>query len=61
MRDQVFAHGECVAAGFFASNRKEARAKAKHAVIWRCEKYSVLVMCQVFSVSRSGYYSFVKR
>ena len=25
------------------------------------EKYSVLVMCRFFAVSRSGYYSFVKR
>ena len=38
------------------------RAKAKYAVIYRYrEKYPVLVMCQFFSVSRSGYYSFVKR
>ena len=38
------------------------RAKAKYAVIYRHrEKYPVLVMCRFFSVSRSGYYSFVKR
>ena len=37
------------------------RAKAKYAVIYRHrEEYSVLVMCRFFSVSRSGYYSFVK-
>lgn len=37
------------------------RAKAKYAVIYRHrEKYPVLVMCRFFSVSRSGYYSFVK-
>ena len=37
-------------------------AKAKYAVIYRHrEKYSVLVMCRFFSVSRSGYYSFVRR
>ncbi|OUN39975.1 transposase, partial [Faecalibacterium sp. An77] len=37
-------------------------AKAKYAVIYRYrEKYSVLVMCRFFSVSRSGYYSFVRR
>ena len=38
------------------------RAKAKYAVIYRHrEKYPVLVMCRFFAVSRSGYYSFVKR
>lgn len=38
------------------------RAKAKYAVIYRHrEQYPVLVMCKFFSVSRSGYYSFVKR
>ena len=37
-------------------------AKAKYAVIYRHrEKYSVLVMRRFFSVSRSGYYSFVRR
>ena len=37
------------------------RARAKYAVIYRHrEKYSVLVMCRFFSVSRSGYYGFVK-
>ena len=37
-------------------------AKAKYAVIYRHrEQYPVLVMCQFFAVSRSGYYSFVKR
>ena len=37
-------------------------AKAKYAVIYRHrEKYSVLVMCRFFSVSRSGYYRFVRR
>ena len=36
--------------------------KVKYAVIYRHQKqYSVLVMCRFFSVSRSGYYSFVKR
>ena len=38
------------------------RAKAKYAVIYRHRKqYPVLVMCRFFAVSRSGYYSFVKR
>ena len=38
------------------------RAKAKYAVIYRYkEKYPVLAMCRFFAVSRSGYYSFVKR
>ena len=38
------------------------RARAKYAVIYRHRKeYPVLVMCQFFSVSRSGYYSYVKR
>ena len=38
------------------------RARAKYAVIYRHrEQYPVLVMCKFFSVSRSGYYSFVKR
>ena len=38
------------------------RAKAKYAVIYRHrEQYPVLVMCKFFHVSRSGYYSFVKR
>ena len=38
------------------------RAKAKYAVIYRHrEQYPVLVMCQFFAVSRSGYYSFVNR
>ena len=36
--------------------------KAKYAVIYRHrEQYPVLVMCRFFAVSRSGYYSFVKR
>ena len=38
------------------------RAKAKYAVIYRYrEQYPVSVMCRFFSVSRSGYYGFVKR
>ena len=38
------------------------RAKAKYAVIYRHrEQYPVLVMCRFFAVSRSGYYSYVKR
>ena len=38
------------------------RAKGKYAVIYRHrEQYPVLVMCQFFAVSRSGYYSFVNR
>ena len=38
------------------------RARAKYVVIYRHrEQYPVLVMCQLFSVSRSGYYSFIKR
>ena len=38
------------------------RPKAKYAVIY-CHRneYPVSVMCKFFSVSRSGYYSFVKR
>ena len=38
------------------------RAKAKYEVIYRYrEKYPVMVMCRLFSVSRSGYYNFIKR
>ena len=38
------------------------RAKVKYAVIYRYRKeYPILVMCRFFSVSTSGYYSFVKR
>ena len=38
------------------------RAKIKYAVIYRHrEQYPVFVMCRFFSVSRSGYYSFVRR
>ena len=38
------------------------RAKVKYAVIYRHrEEYPVLAMCRFFAVSRSGYYSFVKR
>ncbi len=38
------------------------RAKAKYEVIYRYrEKYPVMVMCRFFSVSRSGYYNFIKR
>lgn len=48
--------------GIFAIHRKEVRAKVKYAVIYRYkERYPLLVMCKFFSVSRSGYYSFVKR
>ena len=48
--------------GIFCNPRKEVRAKAKYAVIYRHrEQYPVLVMCRFFAVSRSGYYSFVKR
>ena len=37
-------------------------AKVKYAVIYRHrEHYPVLVMCRFFTVSRSGYYSFVQR
>ena len=37
------------------------RVRAKYAVIYRHrEEYPVLTMCQFFSVSRSGYYSYVK-
>ena len=38
------------------------RPKAKYAVIYRHrDEYPVSVMCKFFSVSRSGYYDFVKR
>ena len=38
------------------------RARVKYAVVYRHrEKYPVAVMCNFFSVSRSGYYSFVHR
>ena len=47
---------------FLRSTGRKLSAKAKYAVIYRHrEKYSVLVMCRFFSVSRSGYYSFVRR
>ena len=60
--DSTVAHGKQTAAGFSAIHRKEVRAKAKYAVIYRHRKeYPILVMCKFFSVSRSGYYSFVKR
>ena len=48
--------------GIFCNPQEEVRAKAKYAVIYRHRKeYPILVMCKFFSVSRSGYYSFVKR
>ena len=48
--------------GFSAVNREEVRPKAKYAVIHRHRnEYSILVMCQFFQVSRSGYYDYVKR
>lgn len=38
------------------------RSRVKYAVIYRHRKeYPVVVMCKFFSVSRSGYYSYVKR
>ena len=38
------------------------RAKVKYAVIYRHQvQYPVLVMCRFFTVSRSGYYSYVQR
>ena len=38
------------------------RPKIKYAVIYRHRnEYPVSVMCRFFEVSRSGYYSFVKR
>lgn len=38
------------------------RVKVKYHVIYRHrEKYSISTMCKFFSVSRSGYYDFVKR
>ena len=38
------------------------RAKAKYAVIYRHRKeYPILLMCEFFGVSRSGYYAFVHR
>ena len=38
------------------------RASAKYLVIFRHkEKYSISEMCRFFSVSRSGYYGFIKR
>ena len=38
------------------------RAKFKYQIIYRHQKeYPVSVMCQFFGVSRSGYYSYVKR
>ena len=38
------------------------RPKVKYAVIYRHQnEYPVSVMCKFFSVSRSGYYDFVKR
>ena len=41
---------------------KEVRAKVKYAVIYRHrDKHPIGVMCEFFHVSRSGYYSCVKR
>ena len=38
------------------------RANFKYQIIYRHQKeYPVSVMCQFFGVSRSGYYSYVKR
>ena len=38
------------------------RPRAKYAVIYRHrDEYPVSVMCRFFEISRSGYYSFVKR
>ena len=60
--DSAVMHGKQTAAGFSAIHRKDVRATAKYAVIYRHRKeYPILVMCKFFSVSRSSYYSFVKR
>ena len=41
---------------------KEVRAKVKYAVIYRHrDKHPIGVMCEFFHISRSGYYSCVKR
>lgn len=49
LRDPAFAYGKRVAAGFSAIHRKEVKAKAKYAVIYRHrEQYPVLVMCRFF-------------
>lgn len=48
--------------GFSLAHRKEVRTSVKYMVIYRHkEKYSISEMCRFFSVSRSGYYDYVKR
>ena len=48
--------------GFSSRRWKEVRPCIKYEVIYcRCAKYPVTAMCEFFAVSRSGYYSYVKR
>ena len=62
LRKPAFENGECSVAVFSAIHKKKVRARAKYAVIYRHqEQYPVLAICQFFSVSRSGYYSYIKR
>ena len=43
-------------------HRKEVRPRIKYHIIYRHRtEYPVVVMCQFFGVSRSGYYAFVQR
>ena len=61
-RDIQTSNGKQVVAGFSAIHRKDVRPKIKYAVIYRHRgEYPVAVMCKFFGVSRSGYYTFVKR
>lgn len=49
-------------AGFSLAYQKEVRTSVKYMVIYRHkEKYSISEMCRFFSVSRNGYYDYVKR
>ena len=43
-------------------HRKEVRPRIKYHIIYRHRtEYPVVVMCQFFGVSRSGYYAFTHR
>ena len=59
---QSVGHSALVKAPVFPKARKEARPRAKYAVICRHRnEYPVIAMCRFFQVSRGGYYDFVHR
>ena len=47
--------------GFSTIDRKEVRSRVKYQIIYmNRNRYPVSVMCHFFSISRSGYYDYVK-